>query len=191
MSTWYVKEAIGGPYGSGNGTSEANAWRGFQAVVWGPGGVVAGDTLYVVGTHKYITNGSNGFTFGTNRQTVGGTSGAHITIRGDYTGQPGIIMGAREILSASFADVGDGSFSVNVSNETSDIAMGTTIANMRLLSHAASQVACAGTEGSWFVDTVPTPDKLYVHPWGGTMTSVWHNWTTGWDMNGFSYTDFI
>lgn len=50
MSSWYVRPA-GGSYGAENGTSFENAWDGFGNVTWGGGGVVAGDTLYVYGTH--------------------------------------------------------------------------------------------------------------------------------------------
>ncbi|MFZ2054369.1 MAG: hypothetical protein WAU81_09240, partial [Candidatus Aminicenantales bacterium] len=42
---WYVRPA-GGSYGTENGTSYANAWDGLLRVVWGPGGVQAGDTLW-------------------------------------------------------------------------------------------------------------------------------------------------
>ncbi len=49
-ATWYVRPVAGGPYGSDNGTSYANAWDGFAAVVWGVSGVNAGDTLKVCGS---------------------------------------------------------------------------------------------------------------------------------------------
>ncbi len=49
-TTWYVRPVAGGPYGSDNGTSYANAWDGFAAVVWGVSGVNTGDTLKVCGS---------------------------------------------------------------------------------------------------------------------------------------------
>ena len=47
---WFVRPA-GGNYGVENGTDYDNAWEGLEAVVWGSGGVVAGDTLYICGLH--------------------------------------------------------------------------------------------------------------------------------------------
>lgn len=49
-ATWYVRPVAGGPYGSDNGTSYADAWDGFAAVVWGVSGVNSGDTLKVCGS---------------------------------------------------------------------------------------------------------------------------------------------
>src|SRR5437899_820518 len=45
-ANWYVDNAASG---ANNGTSWANAWRAFSAVVWGSSGVKAGDTLYISG----------------------------------------------------------------------------------------------------------------------------------------------
>ncbi len=72
-SDWYVSTAGAG---SKNGTSAANAWDTFANITWGAGGVIAGDTLYVIGTV-------------TNQMTVGasGSAGLPITIRGDASGQ--------------------------------------------------------------------------------------------------------
>jgi hypothetical protein len=47
---WYVRPS-GGSYGDEDGTSYDNAWDGFSHITWGSGGVLAGDTLYVDGTH--------------------------------------------------------------------------------------------------------------------------------------------
>ncbi|MDD5232375.1 MAG: right-handed parallel beta-helix repeat-containing protein [Syntrophales bacterium] len=76
---WYVRPA-GSGYGSGDGTSYANAWSGFSRIVWGANGVTAGDVLYVCGTHgEKLTVGASG------------ASGAKIAIRGNYSGDPGVI----------------------------------------------------------------------------------------------------
>ena len=77
-TTWYVR-----PSGAGlkDGTSYANAYDGFADITWGAGGVVAGDMLYVAGT----------FTVADLTVGAAGTSGNRITIRGDYTGDPGQI----------------------------------------------------------------------------------------------------
>ena len=44
-SDWFARPE-GGSYGSEDGSSYLNAWDGLQNVVWGLGGVQAGDTLY-------------------------------------------------------------------------------------------------------------------------------------------------
>jgi hypothetical protein len=58
-ANWYVDNAASG---SNNGTSWTNAWQTFGAVVWGSGGVVAGDSLYISGgaTSKTYTAASDG-----------------------------------------------------------------------------------------------------------------------------------
>lgn len=79
MTDFYVSEAGAG---AKDGTTVATAWD-VAGILWdGVAGVEinAGDTLYVLGTI-------------TSKITVGlaGSSGSPITIRGDYSGQPGII----------------------------------------------------------------------------------------------------
>ncbi|OGY46108.1 MAG: hypothetical protein A2744_01970 [Candidatus Buchananbacteria bacterium RIFCSPHIGHO2_01_FULL_44_11] len=49
-SDWYVRPGSG----SGDGTSYATAWRGLENVIFGSGGVQAGDTLYICGTHTAV-----------------------------------------------------------------------------------------------------------------------------------------
>ena len=85
MATWYVRP-VSAEYGAEDGTTYETAFDGFADITWGAGGVVAGDTLYVCGTH-------------TEQMTVGasGVSGSPIIIRGDYTGDAGIISGADSI----------------------------------------------------------------------------------------------
>ena len=84
---WFVRPFRKGDYGKKNGTSYENAWDGFGRIVWGPGGVQAGDTLYVCGFHT----GSNGHYL-----VVGasGMKGAPIRIDGGYPGDPGMIFGS-------------------------------------------------------------------------------------------------
>jgi len=81
MTDWYVRPA-GGSYGNEDGTSYEDAWNGFSNITWGTGGVEAGDTLWVCGTHNETLT-----------VKASGTSGNYITIRGDYPGDPGIIDG--------------------------------------------------------------------------------------------------
>src|SRR5688572_1623952 len=97
-ATWYCRPPVisgvdgtGKPipvpatYGSQDGTSYANAWNGLRAVVWGVGGVVAGDTLYVCGVHLHKMP-SNSFLASQALVTIGadGADGNPITIRMDY-----------------------------------------------------------------------------------------------------------
>lgn len=75
--TWYVRPP-GQSYGTGNGTSYANAWTSLEKVSFGPSGVNAGDTLYVCGTHTAS---------GTKIISIpSGTATARITIRMDCPG---------------------------------------------------------------------------------------------------------
>ena len=82
MADWFVREDS--THGGTNaGTSYANAWQGWGAIVWGVSGVKAGDTLYVCGTHARNM---------TDTGAHGGTSSLPVTIRGDYSGDPGTIL---------------------------------------------------------------------------------------------------
>ena len=82
MSTWYVRPNTS--HGSTrNGTSYATAWGGWSEIVWGSGGVVGGDTLYVCGAHSYTANIAPG--------NHGGTSGSRCVIRGDGVDEAGSI----------------------------------------------------------------------------------------------------
>ena len=85
MATWYVRPA-GGSYGAEDGTSYAAAWDGLLNVVWGGAGVVAGDTLYVCGSHAYAYTG--GSAYSAHMDLPSGSDGSPITIRGDYGGDP-------------------------------------------------------------------------------------------------------
>jgi hypothetical protein len=74
-SVWYVdKDAVG----TNAGTSWTNAWHGFDHVVWGGAGVVAGDTLYISGgsvSKTYTATGEDMFIVG-----ASGSAGNLITI---------------------------------------------------------------------------------------------------------------
>jgi len=79
---WYVRP-LGGSYGNEDGTSYEDAWDGLSNIVWGTGGVEAGDTLWVCGTFdsEQLSPGINN------------ASGPDIIIRGDCSGDPGIFDG--------------------------------------------------------------------------------------------------
>jgi len=71
--SWYVRPASGS-YGAENGTSYANAWDGWNSIVWGNTGVVASDTIYLCGNHSFSASISLGQTNATtkNRITISG-----------------------------------------------------------------------------------------------------------------------
>jgi hypothetical protein len=81
--------------GSNSGTSWTNAWHGFDHVVWGAGGVKAGDTLYISGgstSKAYSATAAGMLTVG-----ASGTSGSPITIATGAkspspTGHDGIVV---------------------------------------------------------------------------------------------------
>lgn len=76
--TLYVRPE-GGSYGAEDGTSYANAFDGFEDMVWGAGAgqIGAGDTLIVCGTFSTITL----------QAKRDGSAGSPITIDGDCSGQ--------------------------------------------------------------------------------------------------------
>jgi hypothetical protein len=84
MANWYVDNAASG---TNAGTSWTNAWETFADIVWGAGGVVAGDTLYISGGAVTKTY--------TEMLTVGvsGTAGNLITISvGQDAGHNGVVV---------------------------------------------------------------------------------------------------
>lgn len=76
-TTWYVRP-VSAEYGAEDGTSYATAFDGYNDIVWGGGGVVAGDTLIFCGTFNDSTNMAVGGS---------GTAGLPITITGDCSSQ--------------------------------------------------------------------------------------------------------
>ena len=81
MATWYVRpDASHG--GANNGTSFANAWRGWPAILWSTGGIVPGDTLYVCGGF----GSSSPLSLGWHKAT---SDANRVVIRGDYSELPG------------------------------------------------------------------------------------------------------
>ena len=84
-SDWFVRPA-GGNYGSEDGSSYQDAWDGLLNVVWGPGGVEAGDTLWVCGLHDA------GYRDRSINVGASGTADNPIIIRGDFPGNPGTIF---------------------------------------------------------------------------------------------------
>ena len=74
----------GTAYNCASAVGSAGAWNSLANVKWGAGAgkVSAGDTLYICGTFKH-----QGYLM----PNISGTAGSPIVIRGDYTGNPGVI----------------------------------------------------------------------------------------------------
>jgi hypothetical protein len=104
-ATWYVRPLTTFENAVENGQTYATAWDGFGAIVYGEGGVQAGDTLYICGIHQYGASGADWTAAQRIQWGVDGTTEAPITIRGDYPGDPGIIISAtRSAPSASWSE---------------------------------------------------------------------------------------
>ena len=102
--TWYVRpQAAAGVYGHEDGSSYANAFNGLTVadrdgkagLVWGPGGIEAGDTLYICGNHwLQISQPADSFFHGRIAIPVQGQSDkSPITIRGDAPAETGTVWG--------------------------------------------------------------------------------------------------
>nr|NIM03587.1 hypothetical protein [bacterium]NIN92818.1 hypothetical protein [bacterium]NIO18773.1 hypothetical protein [bacterium]NIO73854.1 hypothetical protein [bacterium] len=166
---WFVRPA-GGNYGTEDGTSYENAWDGLKSVVWGPGGIEAGDTLYICGT------------FSQNSEALvellgvraDGTAGQPITIRGDYPGDPGFLIGAYNVTTG-WTDNGDGTYwRTDTSVVCAGAVEGTLDGTEELLAKKWSQAQVAATDGSFWLDT--DNDKLWYNPHGDTTKTFWGWW---------------
>lgn len=93
MATWYVRPDTSHS-GTRNGTSYATAWGGWSEIVWGVGGVTAGDDLFVCGVHTRSAATAVG--------NHGGTTANRVTIRGDFALDPGAITLVGNIFFHNF-----------------------------------------------------------------------------------------
>ena len=99
--SWYVRPvAPNGTYGSEDGTSFANAFNGLtpagrtgKGIIWGAGGVMPGDTLYICGNHWLKTTaGSQNWTYARILiPNLATTALTPLTIRGDAPEEAGTI----------------------------------------------------------------------------------------------------
>jgi len=162
-TTWYVRPA-GGTYGNEDGTSYANAWDGLLNVTWGVGGVVAGDEIYICGTHIYnltqqrsdqgdfiVSNGTNDAT--------------RVTIRGDYGGDAGILWSAYYPTYDSWTDEGSNTYSIGLPGDSyngmifEDISGDTGT----LLTEASDLTDCKATSGTFWSTDYEGNSTIYVH----------------------------
>lgn len=159
-----------------------------QFKTWGGGvGKVApGDTLYILDTHRYVTD----FTSGQTCIAVSGTPEAPITIRGDYPGRPGVIDASQRILASQFTDNADGTFSASgvTASQFAAAWIGDPTKTPRLLKDVADRAACVLTDGSYCV----VGSTLTVNPYmGGAIDEVHYRWTPAWNNRGQSHIRYI
>jgi len=162
-ATWYVRPA-GGDYGTEDGSSYQDAWDGLKSVVWGVGGVEAGDTLYVCGLHLRTRTGGSAWEIFT-PEANGAGEDSRIIIRGDYPGDQGIVWGAGIMAHEPWVDEGDNTWSItDVGTPNSmwyfeDI----TADSWKVLEIAESLEECKATPGSYYSPDYTIGSKFYVH----------------------------
>ena len=165
---WYVRPA-GGDYGAKNGTSYNNAWDGLRSVVWGPNGVKPGDTLWVCGLHIYTMSNplsSGGFATQADISPVSGTGeSARVIIRGDYSGDPGIVWGAYKPTYYVWNSEGNGTYSVTLfgNHLTYGYYENITAGSWTILAKATSAANCVATAGSHYSAAYSNGSTLYIH----------------------------
>ncbi|MEW6263393.1 MAG: right-handed parallel beta-helix repeat-containing protein [Thermodesulfobacteriota bacterium] len=152
------------PYTSGGGSgTELDPWNGFASIVWGAGGVIAGDTLYVRGTHWDSTNNDHKIVVNAN-----GSAGSPITIRGDWPGGPGyIVISAGKWPHASWVPEGtyDHHYKQTFSGGTAYFAIPEQINGGLPRSLRKYTGAPDGTwEKGSFSMVAGTPNTLYYYP---------------------------
>jgi uncharacterized repeat protein (TIGR02543 family) len=158
-NTWYVRPS-GGSYGSADGTSYETAWNGFVSIVWAS--VQPGDTLYVAGTfHNHSETGRpfRGLVLPVDvndHPIVNGTEGSPITIRGDYPGDPGVLVGAWNFTAAaSWNDNEDGTYYVETTSAAEGAFEGTIGVDDYRLQNVTSHAEVVTTPGSYWKHTKP------------------------------------
>ena len=155
MANWYVDNAASG---TNAGTSWTNAWHGFDHIVWGAGGVVAGDTLYISGgtvskTYSdYVDYG--GYTAQL-RIGASGSIGSPITISiGQDAGHNGIAV----LDSSTTADMGIYFSSRNYITITGQIGSGTG-QNLKIIHAKTDGICIEGTSTEWNIHYVEITDN--------------------------------
>jgi PKD repeat protein len=161
-ANWYVRPA-GGNYGAEDGTSYANAWDGLLNVRWGAGGVDAGDTLYVCGTHILNMTSKTLYNQGSITPHSGDSDAARVTIRGDYGGDPGIVWGAFRPAYEAWVSEGSDTYSITTPADCEGVWIFQDIsgASCRWLANKASVAACKALAGSYYYDAANR--RYYVH----------------------------
>jgi len=184
-NVWYVRPA-GGIYGNEDGSSYSNAWDGLGSVVWGSGGVQAGDTLYVCGLHLFE---KTALVTGPDREInmIGGSAGNVITIRGDCPGDKGVIWGGALMKHEPWVFEGNDTWSITtpaIQNSQVWYFQDVTPNSHTVLDKASSLAECKNTPGTHYSPDYRNPSKLYVHlaDNGDPTGRVTEN-TLGWQFN--------
>ncbi len=161
VDTWYVRPHDW-THGGGithTGESYENAFDGFEHMTWAS--VQLGHTVYVCGQH---IRSYTGLPYQIAIVATNGTSdAARVTIRGDYSGDPGYVWGTA--MPSSWTAVGDGTYTWTLpANSTSKVIRDIGADNSyTAMTAAASLAACQATENSYWADAYASGHTLYVH----------------------------
>jgi hypothetical protein len=109
-ANWYVDNAA---TGANNGKSWANGWTSFSRIVWGAGGVSAGDTLYISGGavsktyYESLVQGIAGISGARITISVGQDSGHNgkVIIDGQNTRTKGVALASYSTLTGNYGGV--------------------------------------------------------------------------------------
>lgn len=166
-SDWYVRPE-GGSYGAENGTSYADAWDGLLNIVWGTDGVLPGDTIWVCGLHIHEVTNLYDPPLDTQADIhpiSGKNESFPITIRGDHSGDPGIVWGAYRMSHENWVDESNSVWSLTLPGSQygawffEDI----TATDWTVLDKASSLMGCQKDPGSYYSPDYMPGSKLYVH----------------------------
>jgi len=197
---WFVRPA-GGNYGNEDGSSYQDAWDGLLNVVWGPGGVEAGDTLYVCGLHVYDLSNKDNLVAQADITPISGTSeSARVTIRGDYSGDAGIVWGAYKMSYEAWNNEGNNVWSITLPGDSTygdwyfeDIG-DPTDSDFTVLDIRTSLAEVQSNPGSFYSSDYLGNSKLYVQctDSGNPTGRIYDDsWGYDWQINGLTYITFL
>ncbi len=165
-ANWYVRPA-GETTGAKDGTSYADAWEKLASVQWGPGGVQAGDTLFVCGTH---------YEWGGLKVGASGTSDNNrIVINGDCPNDVGTIWATEYLPPAVWTSNGDGTYWAPLNKSGVRTGASGEPGLETLLIPVDDQATVITTDGSIWFDT--STRRLYYNPIGAVkkVMAYWGN----------------
>ena len=165
---YWVRPA-GGSYGNEDGSNYENALDGLLTVVFGPGGVGPGDTLWVCGTHVHEMTDTRYIASQAAINMVSGTGEeSRVTVRGDCPNDPGTIIGGAFPNYSVWSDEGGGVYStvasaffykdwffININGE------------LKLLEPVGSLAEVSTTPGTVYSIDYKRDSKIYVHSHDG------------------------
>ncbi len=165
-SEWFVRP-LGELSQNGDGNTYENAWRGLSSVKWGEGGVQAGDTLFVCGTH---------YEWGGLKVGASGTSDNNrIVINGDCPNDVGTIWATEYLPPAVWTSNGDGTYWAPLNKSGVRTGASGEPGMETLLIPVEDHASNMTTEGSIWYDA---PNKrLYYNPIGAVkkVMAYWGN----------------